>query len=649
MKLLDALLATAGLCAVAATPAAAATMPLDTAAKLFAVRTTAFSPDLSPGGDKLLYLGSGPGSITYLHLTDLATNKDNVLLQSSGKPEQLQWCGFASETQVVCSFAGDMDDAGVVYAVTRLASVDTTTGKMTRLGVTDHSVDRGFVQFDGNIIDWMPDNPGTVLMERAYPNVGTYGETGIGVDQIQLASFQVSPVEHAAAGDIFYMTDGHGTIRLRGETRLDELGRYSGERAYSYLPAGGTQWSGLPESGKDFTPLVIDKASNSLYFLKPLNGRDALYRLKLDGSPSEQLVASNPHVDIQSVIQFAPGDPVVGYRYTDDRERSVFFDAAAKTLTDNLSKAIPDLPLISVVSRDRDGGKLLIHGSSDMDPGAYYLLDRKTQQMTPVLESNKFIDSSMLAPMKPVTIPMSDGKSIPAYVTMRTDLGAGPHPAVILPHGGPTSRDSWGYDWLVQFLAARGYVVMQPNYRGSAGYGGDFLGKNAFHEWRQVMSDIHDSADWLAKQGLADPKRMAIVGWSYGGYAALQSAAKDPRYKAVVAIAPVTDLNEARHETAGFRSELKAKEEIGNGDQLNDGSPINHAADIHAPVLLVHGTLDGNVAYAHSKRMAGALTHAGDTAELLTFAGLDHQLNDSDARTQMLARIGQLLDKTIGQ
>ncbi|HVI05267.1 MAG TPA: alpha/beta fold hydrolase, partial [Sphingomicrobium sp.] len=258
------------------------------------------------------------------------------------------------------------------------------------------------------------------------------------------------------------------------------------------------------------------------------------------------------------------------------------------------------------------------------------------------------IDGNGLAPMKAVSVQTADGKSIPAYVTMRSDLSAGPHAAIVMPHGGPSDRDEWGFDWLGQFLAARGYVVIQPNFRGSSGYGKDFLGENAFHEWRKVMSDIRDSADWLVKEGLADPNRIAIVGWSYGGYAALQSAAMDHRYKAVVAIAPVTDLKQLRRDAEGFREEKIEQNEIGKGDQLVDGSPINRAREIQAPVLLVHGTVDGNVSYDHSKHMLAALNRAGVNAELLTFDGLDHHLDDSDARTQMLTKIGALLDRTIG-
>jgi dipeptidyl aminopeptidase/acylaminoacyl peptidase len=625
----------------------AAPMPLDTAAKLFGARPSGFAPDLSPDGDKIVYLAAGPGPSTVVHIEDLKTNADKLLVRSTGKPEHLEWCAFADERWIVCRFGGWMKQLGLTFPVARTVAVDTVAGTMRPLGAPEHLEGEGFAQFDGEILDWLPDAQGTLLMQRHY--AGQNGNPDqISVDRIQVDPFKVTNVEMRLPRDLSYMTDGHGAVRLKSEARSDLNGLFTGDSTYEYRAAESNKWLPLPDSGADFTPLVIEKSSNSLYFLKPLNGRDALYRMKLDGSGSETLVASNPNVDIDSVIELGPGQPVVGYRYTDDRTRSVYFDPNTKALGDALAQALPDMPLMNIIASSRAADKLLVHAGSDVDPGVYFLLDRKSNRMDPVLNSSESIDGSGLAPMKSVSIPTADGKSIPAYVTMRSDLGAGPHPAVVMPHGGPSDRDIWAFDWLGQFLAARGYVVIQPNFRGSSGYGKDFLGENAFHEWRRVTSDIHDSADWLVKQGLADPSRMAVVGWSYGGYAALESAAMDSRYKAVVAIAPVTDLKQLRRDARGFREETVSDNEIGKGDQLSDGSPINHAADIHAPVLLVHGTVDGNVSYNHSKRMLGALQHAGDKADLLTFEGLDHQLDDSDARTQMLTRIGELLDQTIG-
>jgi dienelactone hydrolase len=648
-KLRVASLACAGLLlAGASSGLIAAPMPIDQAAKLFGARPSGFAPDLSPQGDKIVYLAAGPGATTVVHIEDVKTNADKMLIRSSGKPEQLEWCGFADERWIVCRFGGWVNQLGLTFPVARTVAVDTVAGTIRRLGAPEHSGDSGFSQFDGEILDWLPDSQGAVLMQRHYAGQNGYPNQ-VGVDRIQVDPFKVTTAEIRIARDLSYMTDGHGVVRLRSEAKSDVDGYFTGDSTYEYRLVGSDKWLPLQKGGEDFTPLAVERNSNSLYFLKPLNGRDALYRVKLDGSGSETLVASNPNVDIDSVIQLGPGQPVVGYRYTDDRTRSVYLNPELKKLGDALARALPEMPLKNIIASSRSGDKLLIHAGSDVDPGVYYLLDRTSNRMDPVLNSSESIDGSGLAPMKPVSVPTADGKSIPAYVTMRSDLGPGPHPTIVMPHGGPSSRDIWAFDWLGQFLAARGYVVIQPNFRGSSGYGKDFLGENAFHEWRKVMSDIHDSADWLGKQGLADPRRMAVVGWSYGGYAALQSAAMDPRYKAVVAIAPVTDLKQLRRDARGFREETLSKNEIGKGDQLSEGSPINHAADIHAPVLLVHGTVDGNVSYSHSKRMLAALQRSGAKVDLLTFDGLDHQLDDSDARTRMLTRIGELLDRTIGQ
>ena len=232
---------------------------------------------------------------------------------------------------------------------------------------------------------------------------------------------------------------------------------------------------------------------------------------------------------------------------------------------------------------------------------------------------------------------------------MSADGPATGRPAIVLPHGGPSSRDEWGFDWLAQFLASQGYAVIQPNYRGSSGYGDDFMGDNAFRDWKTAMSDIRDSAKYLVDKGIADPKRMAIVGWSYGGYAALQSAVTDPdRYKAVVAIAPVTDLSALRTDAEGYTNADIAKDFIGKGPNLQAGSPLHHAAAIKVPVLLAHGDLDGNVRIAHSQRMEAALKRNGTPVEFLRYNGLEHQLDDSDARTELLTHIGALLDRTIG-
>jgi dipeptidyl aminopeptidase/acylaminoacyl peptidase len=239
---------------------------------------------------------------------------------------------------------------------------------------------------------------------------------------------------------------------------------------------------------------------------------------------------------------------------------------------------------------------------------------------------------------------------IPAYLTLPPGSTGKGLPAIVLPHGGPEARDQWGFDWLVQFLAARGYAVIQPNFRGSAGYGEKWLVENGFKSWETSIGDVTAAANWLSAQGIADPNRIAILGWSYGGYAALQSAALNPTlYKSVVAIAPVTDLQMLKDDFEHYSVKTYVAKYVGFGPHVALGSPLRRASAINAPVLLFHGDIDTNVGVAHSRKMSAALKSAGKSSEFIEFKGLDHQLRDNDARRQMLTKIGELLDRTIGK
>ena len=191
--------------------------------------------------------------------------------------------------------------------------------------------------------------------------------------------------------------------------------------------------------------------------------------------------------------------------------------------------------------------------------------------------------------------------------------------------------------------------MIQPEYRGSSGFGAEFQNKNGWINWRTAMSDIGDSARYLMKEGIADPNRMAIVGWSYGGYAALQSAAVEPTlYKTAVAIAPVTDLNLLKKETEGYTNGKLTAQFIGSGPHLVEGSPLRNVSKIKIPVLMFHGDYDINVGIEQSEKMESALRNAGAKVEFIRYPGLDHQLEDSNARADMLNRIGLALDTAIG-
>jgi dipeptidyl aminopeptidase/acylaminoacyl peptidase len=638
---------------------AAPTIPLAQDARIFGKRASAWGADISPSGNKVVMMLGGPAGMTVVKVVDLNSGAAKNILGSKDSKESLDWCQFASDDYLVCRYSGNSKLDGKLVPFGRLVTIAADGGTLRQLGQKASDKDASVRQFDGGIIDWLPQQPGAVLMARSYmAEVGTTGtnvartSSGLGVDRIDLASMKVTQVENPRDAASDYMTDGQGNVRIQviEDAYSEDL---TGKIRYKYRKAGSKNWEVLGQSGtgaaSDIVPLAVEGQTNSLYLLKTNGGRDALYRMTLDGSGATTLVASNPKVDIDGVVRVGKGQKVIGYTYTDTQSRVVYFDPEYEKLANALGKALVRFPLIDIAGASGNGQRMLVSAGSDAHPGAYYLLDRTSKKMQELAIVRPDLEGRSLASVKSITYAAADGAKIPAYLTLPAGSSGKNLPAVVLPHGGPSSRDVWGFDWLPQFLAARGYAVIQPEYRGSSGYGAEFQNKNAWVNWRTAMSDIGDSARYLAREGIADPARVAIVGWSYGGYAALQSAAVEPNlYKAAVAIAPVTDLALLKKESEGYTNGRLVSAFIGNGPHIVEGSPLRNADKIKVPVLMFHGDYDINVDIEQSEKMADALKRVGAKVEFIRYEGLDHQLDDSNARTDMLGRIGTALDAAIG-
>ena len=546
----------------------------------------------------------------------------------------------------------------MLIGFSRLFAVNSDGSGMKQLGQRDSWLDERLRQTDGFIVDWLPGADGSVLMAREYIPEAARVESrlrrstdGLGVDRVNTLTLQATPVEKARSDAASYMSDGRGNVRLLAIDEYDGSGHLTGRSKIQYRTAKSRDWRTLSDyEDEEITPLAVDADADALYALKQLNGRDALYRIRLSETPQTELVASHPRVDIDTVIRSANGQKVIGYEFVEDKREAVYFDAEYKALASSLGKALPHLPLIRFMGTSQDGNRTLVYAASDKEPGRYYFFDRKAKQLGELFLARPELERRQLAEVKPVTVKAADGTSIPAYLTLPAGREARGLPAVVLPHGGPSSRDEWGFDWLAQFLAARGYAVIQPNYRGSAGFGDEWLMENGFKSWRTSIGDITSSIRWLTDQGIAHPDKLAIVGWSYGGYAALQAAATEPDlFKAVAAIAPVTDLALLKTDSEGFTNRRLVREFVGSGPHIEQGSPLRQAASIKVPVLLAHGDKDSNVNVEHSRRMEGALRSAGTQVEFLRFSTLDHQLDDGEARRRTLTKIGELLDRTIGK
>ena len=658
MKLRFALLACAGLFASASAFAQDSSLIAD--AKAFGARESVVEPRLSPDGTTVMYITPGPGAKTYAAISNLATGKTSVFANADGNPDILRWCDYSAPDRAVCRVTGAVTNAGVLISFGRLLSMSTDGKDAKQLGQPSSFYDAGLRQLDATVLDWGNRMDGKLLMARNYvPEAGKIGthlvetKSGLGVDRVDTRTVQASPVEMPKDAASDYLSDGRGNVRIMRIDQTDSSGNLTGRVKYDYRRAGSRDWKTLADfapADDQMRPLAVDADIDSVYTLKKKDGRDGLYAIKLDGSGAETLIAANPQVDIDDVVRVGDGLKVIGYTYADESRHAVYFDPEFKQLAASLSKVLPNLPLVDFVDSSADGRKLLIFASSDNDPGRYYVFDRDAKTLNEAMLARPELEGRALAQQKPVTIPGSDGAQIPAYLTLPPGKEAKNLPAVILPHGGPSARDEWGFDWLPQFLAARGYAVLQPEYRGSAGYGDTWMNVNGFKNWRTSMSDIAASTKWLAAQGISDPKRTAIVGWSYGGYAALMEGETDSSlYKAVVAVAPVTDLQGLKQDAQNYTNAEIVEDFVGSGPHVIDGSPDRHAEQIQVPVLLAHGDMDQNVHFTQSQKMAAALQGAGKQVEFLQYKGLDHQLDDSTARTDLLTHIAELLERTIGQ
>ena len=648
--------------APAPTAAAVQVHSLAEDAKTFGTREFLRNADISPNGKKVVILVSAAGAATTANVIDIPTGAITRLAQTSGRPERLSVCQFAGDQHVVCQYGG-VDHVGTILAAfSRMFSIGTDGTKLRQLGQRESDRGEYVMQSDGDVIDWMVGAEGKLLMERTYvPEVGTTGhlmsrtKAGLGVDVVDLDTLKETAVERPREQVTNYWTDGRGNVRVMASSAKDQLtGDLIGTETFQYRTSGSKEWVPLGEydemTREGIYPLAIDGERNALFARQRINGRDALVQIALDGTKATTLIAKNDRVDIDDVVRFGRGQRVIGYTYADERRKIVYFDPEFEKLRNALARAVPNAAGLDFMGSSSDGQLLLVLASSDTNPGVFYVFSRPTHSLVEVGRIRPELEGRTLAAVKPIEVPAADGTLIPAYLTLPPGSSGKGLPAVVLPHGGPSARDEWGFDWLPQFLAARGYAVIQPNYRGSDGYGDAWLAKNGFQGWRTSIGDVTAAAKYLVSQGIAKPDKLAIVGWSYGGYAALQSAVTEPTlYKAAIAIAPVTDFAMTKADAQDYTNAELVKRLIGSGPHITEGSPLQNAARIQIPVLLVHGDMDINVNIHQSQAMLGALKRVGTSADMVTFSGLDHQLDDTDARVAMLTKIGELLDRTIGR
>lgn len=425
------------------------------------------------------------------------------------------------------------------------------------------------------------------------------------------------------------------------------------QKSYSILARQGAGWKEIyksPDGEKLFLP-GLDVAGKAIVALGS-NGTDRskAWSIPLDGSPVT-LLHESPDYDIDQAIYDENRNAVVAVRGLDDATIH-WFDPKLEAQQKSLNNAFKGLN-IYVLDRSMVGRRVLVKVDSPSQPSVYQLVDFDQKRADIVAEEYPGIDPAALGTVSDITYPARDGTPIPAFLTLPPGRPAKNLPVVILPHGGPEARDEDEFNWLAQAIATRGYAVLQPQFRGSTGYGEKWR-LAGYRQWGRLMQDdVSDGVRHLVANGTANPNKVCIVGWSYGGYAALAGAAFTPDlYACAASIAGVSDLPtmlgfERKGASKDSGSVVYWKEHIGpaNDPQVIAKSPARAAGNVRAPVLLLHGAEDTVVPIEQSKIMERALTQAGKQVTLVTLPGDDHGMVRSATRLRMLQELDAFLAK----
>ena len=629
----------------------------------FGARESVRSIGISPEGGKVVVVAPRPDGGESAVVISLADGSAVPILGAKGGTEQITGCQFVIETHLVCEIYLRQGTGVDVEAATRLLSIPADGSKMEQLTADTPSNAYFHSNFGGGIIDYnVPDNPRAVLMTRYVAtenrtgNLASRSESGLMVEQVDVVSLSRKRVETPRDSAVWYATDGHGKVRLMGTQQQRESGYAEGQYNYLFRPAGGGGWDELSsvrlaDNGLSvgFDPVAVDPAANVAYGFDTAGNYTALYKMPLDGSGTKTLVLGRDDADVDDLVRIGRSRRIVGASFATERRTFEFFDPELKQIAAGLERALGGGRSIAFVDATADEGKLVIFAGSDTDPGNFYLYDKATKQLGTLFPARPELAGVTLGTMKPVRYPAADGTMIPAYLTLPPGSDGKNLPTIVMPHGGPHSRDEWGFDWLSQYFVSQGFAVLQPNYRGSAGLGAEWFQQNGWQSWETAIGDVNSAGRWLVDQGIAAPDKLAIFGWSYGGYAALQSQVLDPNlFKAVVAVAPVTDLERLRQESASQVNRRIMERFIGNGPHLEAGSPARHADRFQAPVLMFHGNADTNVQVGESRLMEDRLKAARKPVTYIEFPGLDHQLDNAEARTRMLSESTRFLRTSLG-
>ena len=502
-----------------------------------------------------------------------------------------------------------------------------------------------FEKVKAGILDDLEDDPIHMLIDMNQRNPEVFDVYRCNIQTGELELIAENP------GNITgWMTDHDGKLRVAASTDgVNTSILYRSTEADEFKTLITTNFK------ETFSPSMFAYDNKLIYVVSNLSrDKTAIYTFDPETNKTLDLVFEHDEVDVGGLMHSKKRKIITGVVYLTDRRHYKFFDTDREELQKSLEAFFPNLE-VAVVDMDDDERRVIVRTYSDRTRGAYYLYDRKDNSMSKLAELSSWLKDEQMASMKPITYTARDGLTIHGYLTLPVGVSSHDLPLVIIPHGGPSARDAWGFDSEAQFLANRGIAVLQVNYRGSTGYGKSFW-QAGFKQWgRAMQDDLTDGVLWAVEQGIADKSRLAIYGGSYGGYAALAGATFTPELYAcaVSYVGPSNIFTLLESIPPYWKPFIEMEyEEIGDPSKdkelLEAVSPVFHADKIKIPLFVAQGANDPRVNKAESDQIVEAVRKTGKDVVYMVKDNEGHGFHNEENRFDFYRQLEEFFKKHLG-
>ncbi|MBC8357867.1 MAG: S9 family peptidase [Candidatus Aminicenantes bacterium] len=568
-------------------------------------------------------------------------NRLNVHVQKIGKEEVAR-----------ISSATERDIAGFIWANnSRIAYVQDTAGDenfrlyAVNIDGSDFKELTPFEKVRVSIIDELENDDEHMLIDMNKRDARVFDVYRININTGKMQMIAQNP------GNVTgWMTDHDGNLRVAITTdgvNTSVLYRNSEKEDFQNL---------ITTTFKEtLTPLFFTFDNKNLYVASNI-GRDkeAIYEYDVENKKNIKLLYEHPEVDVNYLLKSDKRKIITGVYYYTDKGHYFFFDKNRKQLQESLEKRLPGYE-VSVTSASKDETKVLVRTYSDRSLGAYYYFDRDAEDFKKLVDVSPWLNEDELAEMKPISYKSRDGLTIYGYLTLPKGVKSKNLPVIINPHGGPWARDTWGFLPDVQFLANRGYAVLQMNFRTSTGYGRKFWEAGFKQSGLAIQDDITDGVLWLIEQGIADPERVGIYGGSYGGYCTLAGVAFTPDlYACGVDYVGISSWFTILESIPPYWEPMRDMfyEMVGDPEKdkelLEATSPLFHADKIKAPLFVAQGANDPRVNIKESDQIVDALKERGIEVEYMVKDNEGHGFRNEENRFDFYRAMEKFLGKHLG-